>query len=271
MNRLIDYFPQHLSHAYTANDVWSSFKRNPQSISSLIGAEGLHQIGNSASIMRLYYRLGVRYITLTHDCNNMYADAAQAVKPVHNGLSTKGKEIVREMNRIGMLVDLSHTSDATMIDALNTTLAPVIFSHSNARALCPHLRNVPDAILFKLRDNGGVVMVTFYAEYTKCDNPSLASLHDVADHIDYIGRLIGFKHIGIGSDFDGMASGPNGLEDVGAYPSLIAELVKRGISRDDIEGIIGGNILRVLAEAERVAQALSLVLPIEDEVKPLLP
>jgi len=269
ISRLITAFPEQLQYAYSAADVWSNFKRNPRAISSLMGAEGLHQIGNSASVLRLYDRLGVRYMTLTHDCNNIYADAALAERPVHHGLSDKGREIVHEMNRIGMLVDLSHTSDDTMRDALNTTLAPVIFSHSNARVACDHKRNVPNDILELVRENGGVVMVTFYAEYTNCAEPEKTSLSDVIDHIVYIGRRIGFQHVGIGSDFDGMSNGPKGLEDVSKYPNLIAELIKRGLESRDIVGVVGGNVLRVLANAEQVASKMGSFEPLEDKVNPL--
>lgn len=234
-----------------------------------MGAEGLHQIGNSASVLRLYHRLGVQYVTLTHDCNNLYADAALAAHPVHDGLSNRGREIVREMNRLGMLVDLSHTSDDTMRDTLEITLAPVIFSHSNARALCDHPRNIPDDILDMVGENGGVVMVTFYPSYTNCEEPEGATLDNVVNHMVYIGRRIGFRHVGIGSDFDGMSGGPEGLEDVSKYPDLVAALVGRGITKRDIKDIIGGNILRVLAEAERVAEAMKHVEPLEDDVKPM--
>ncbi|TVY93798.1 Dipeptidase [Lachnellula willkommii] len=268
VNRLIETFPESLEHAYSASDIWSNFKRDPGVISSLMGAEGLHQIGNSASIVRLYHSLGVRYVTLTHDCNNIYADAALAAKPAHSGLSAKGKEMVREMNRLGMMVDLSHTSDATILDALNISMAPVIFSHSNARALCDHVRNVPDSTLLKVRENRGVVMVTFYPAYTNND-PALASLDNVVDHIIHIGNTIGFEHVGIGSDFDGMSGGPRGLEDVSKYPSLIAELLQRGVAASDIEGVIGRNVLRVLAEVESVAKNMNRVPPLEDEVKPM--
>ncbi|KAJ8069771.1 hypothetical protein OCU04_000188 [Sclerotinia nivalis] len=267
INRLIAAFPSHLQHAFSAADVQSNFKHNRQAVSSLMGAEGLHQIGNSASVLRLYYRLGVRYVSLTHDCNNIYADAALAARPVHGGLSDRGREVVREMNRLGMLVDLSHTSDDTMRDVLKVTLAPVIFSHSNARSLCDHPRNVPDDILDLIEENGGVVMVTFYAAYTNCEAPAQASLDDVADHMMYIGRRIGFRHVGIGSDFDGMAGGPEGLEDVSKYPNLVAALVERGVNTRDIKDVISGNALRVLAEAERVAEGISHVEPLEDNVK----
>ena len=267
MNRLIAAFPTQLQHAYSAADMVSNFETAPRSISSLMGAEGLHQIGNSASVMRLYHQLGVRYITLTHDCNNIYADAALANESAHGGLSSAGRKLILEMNRIGMLIDLSHTSDATMTDTLKTTLAPVIFSHSSSRAVCEHVRNVPDSVLLQVRDNGGLVMVSFYPEYTNCESPQAASLADVVDHMIYIGNLIGFQHVGIGSDFDGMSHGPKGLEDVSKYPKLIEELIKRGLDTMEIEGVLERNILRVLSEAEKVASTLNHISPLEDEIK----
>lgn len=219
--------------------------------------------------MRLYYQLGVRYVTLTHDCNNRYADAALAPAPRHNGLSAAGKALIHEMNRLGMIVDLSHTSVATMRDAINATRAPVIFSHSNARALCDHPRNVPNDVLHLVQHNRGVVMVSFYPTYIKCSDPDSASLKDVANHIMYIGRLVGFDHVGIGSDFDGMQHGPEDLEDVSKYPALIEELVQRGLSKDELKSIVGNNVLRVLDEVDTVAKDMSKILPLEDRVRPL--
>ena len=218
--------------------------------------------------MRLYHQLGVRYISLTHDCNNHYADAALAPAPRHNGLSAAGVELIHEMNRLGMIVDLSHASVPTMRMALTVTKAPVIFSHSNARALCDHLRNVPDDILHLVRSNRGIVMITFYPTYLKCSDPDSASLKEVADHIMYIGGLIGFDHVGIGSDFDGMQHGPRGLEDVSKYPDLIEELVQRGLGKEELGAVVGESILRVLNEVDLVAKELSKVLPLEDRVRP---
>ncbi|MCJ1380200.1 hypothetical protein MMC17_003303 [Xylographa soralifera] len=268
VHRLISAFPSVLRLARSARDVREIFYSSSKQVASLMGAEGLHQIGNSASIMRLYYHLGVRYITLTHDCNNRYADAALAPAPRHNGLSAAGQELIHEMNRLGMIVDLSHTSVATMRDAISATKAPVIFSHSNARALCDHRRNVPDDVLYLVQRNRGVVMVSFYPAYTKCSDPNSASLKEVANHIIYIGRLIGFDHVGIGSDFDGMQHGPQGLEDVSRYPALIEELAQRGLGKEELKKIIGNNVLRVLDEVDLVAKELSDVLPLEDRVRP---
>jgi membrane dipeptidase len=267
IHRLADIFPQHLTLVNSVDSAQKSFKDDPNRIFSLMGVEGLHQIGNSASSLRLYHKLGVRYVTLTHDCNNKYADAALAPFSVHHGLSLAGKEMIQEMNRLGMIIDLAHTSDDTMRDTLAASRAPVIFSHSNARSVCNHVRNVPDDILLDLRDNGGVIMVTFYSEYTNCQNSSEASIWDVVDPILYIGRLIGFKHVGIGSDFDGMSHGPKGLEDVSKYPDLIVELLRSRVFKLEIEGIIGNNILRAWKEVRKVARELKSLKPLEDEVK----
>ena len=265
---LTQRFPTHLQQVYTANDVWANFASS-NAISSFTGAEGLHQIGNSASILRMYHRLGMRYITLTHDCHNKYADSAAPSKPLHGGLSLAGTRLVLEMNRIGMMVDLSHTSVSTMRMALHTSKAPVLFSHSSSFTLCPHPRNVPDDVLRMLKVNGGVVMVTFYPEYIHCRNPKEASLTDVADHILYIGHLIGFRHVGLGSDFDGRDKGPLGLEDVSRYPALVGELVERGLSDEAVAGVVGGNVLRGLRLVELVAGSMVDVSVLEDDVEPM--
>ncbi|EEQ29186.1 putative membrane dipeptidase [Microsporum canis] len=266
VQRLIQEYPDTLIGALTAEDVRRNFVQSPGKISSLMGIEGLHQIGNSASILRAYYNLGVRYATLTHFCHNKYADSEHPAKPLHGGLSDAGKELVLEMNRIGMMVDISHTSADTQRDALKASRAPVIFSHSNAFALCKHTRNAPDDVLHMLKDNRGVIMVTFLPAYVNISGK--ASLSDVADHIQYIGDLIGYQHVGIGSDFDGMGSVPEGLEDVSHYPDLIQELVNRGVSVEDIKDVMGRNILRVLEEGERVAAKLSkCVKPLQDHIE----
>jgi membrane dipeptidase len=174
------------------------------------------------------------------------------------------------MNRIGMAVDLAHVSRMTMLDALNISKAPVMFSHSSAYALCPHERNVPDDVLWKLKENGGIVMISFYPSYTRCDDPNLSSLEDVADHVQYVGNLIGYEHVGFGSDFDGMPAGIRGLEDVSKYPDLVAELLRRNVSVKDLAGVVGKNILRVMEGVEQVAAQKINELPLEDDVKPLL-
>jgi membrane dipeptidase len=267
VNRLQVKFPYNLQVASTSKDIWHQFHHSKEPvISSLMGAEGLHQIANSASILRLYHTLGVRYITLTHSCHNIYADSCGPDQPLHNGLSVAGVAMVQEMNRIGMMVDLSHVSPATMRNALNVTRAPVIFSHSSAYSLCNHPRNVPDDILKLVKKNGGVVQVTFVPEFIKCDIPSEATLSDVADHIEHIGKLIGYEHVGLGSDFDGIPYGPKGLEDVSKYPDLIKELLDRGVSVKELQGVVGGNLLRVMKQVEKVSTSMIDVEPLQDEV-----
>ncbi|KAK2877844.1 hypothetical protein FQN49_001137 [Arthroderma sp. PD_2] len=265
VQRLIQEYPETLVGAMTAKDVKRNFAQSPDKISSLMGVEGLHQIGNSASILRAYYRLGVRYATLTHFCHNKYADSEHPGKPLHGGLSEAGKDLVLEMNRIGMMVDISHTSADTQRDALKASRAPVIFSHSNAFALCKHTRNAPDDVLHMLKENDGVIMVTFLPGYLKVDGK--ATLSDVADQIQYIGNLIGYRHVGIGSDYDGMAGTPKGLEDVSRYPALMQELVNRGVGAEDIKDLMGRNVLRVMEVVEGVAADLSKsVKPLQDRV-----
>jgi membrane dipeptidase len=268
IHRLHHAFPNYLHIARSSRDARQIFQSSNHLTAGMIGLEGLHQIGNSASVMRTYHQLGVRYITLTHDCNNRYADAALAAKPKHGGLSDAGRELIKEMNRLGMMMDLSHVSAATMRDALRVTKAPVIFSHSNAHALCPHPRNVPDDVLKMVQRNGGVVMVTFYPEYLACDDPASASLQHVADNILYIGGLIGYDYVGIGSDFDGMAKGATGLEDVSKYPDLLRELIRRGLNSRQLECLIGNNVLRVLGQVEEVSSEMHDVPPLEDFVRP---
>ena len=269
--------------------------RNGQIISP-IAIEGLHSIGNDISLLRLYRRLGVKYATLTHNCHNAFADSAQVENwagttikssPYWGGLSDLGKLVVQEMNRIGMLVDLSHVSKDTMIDVLggrpgkfNGSAAPVIFSHSSAYALCPHPRNVPDDVLELVKRTNSVVMVNFYPNFISCvpSNQSTglpelfkpnATLHQAARHIIYIGEKIGYDHVGIGSDYDGVEETPKGLEDVSKFPDLVAELLRLGVSDDDTKKLLGQNLLRVWKDADEVADKLKKngAVPLENNIR----
>jgi membrane dipeptidase len=287
--RVIARYPDRLTLALTADDIEREFKRGR--VASLLGMEGGHVIENSLGALRSYYDLGARYMTLTHNVTLDWADAAlDSVR--HDGLTDFGREVVREMNRLGMLVDLSHVSPATMSDALDVTQAPVIFSHSSARALTEHARNVPDSILQRLPKNGGVVMVTFVpafvsnevAQYEKHEEEESkrisaevadtaevrrrreawtagsprpqATLAQVADHIEHVRKVAGVDHVGLGSDFDGITYTPAGLEDVSTFPQLFAELIRRGWSDDDLKKLAGRNLLRVLRATERTAERL---------------
>jgi membrane dipeptidase len=287
--RVIARYPDRLALALTADDIERSFKRHK--VASLLGMEGGHAIENSLGALRSYYDLGARYMTLTHNVTLDWADAALD-STRHNGLTEFGREVVREMNRLGMLVDLSHVSPATMSDALNVTEAPVIFSHSAARALTDHARNVPDSILARLPKNGGVVMVTFVPAFVspevaawevqakeqenaikeavsdtveqkrrleewKALHPSpRATLKQVADNIEHVRKVAGSDHVGIGSDFDGIDTVPEGLEDVSKFPELFAELIRRGWSDSDLKKLAGQNLLRAMRAAEATAARL---------------
>jgi membrane dipeptidase len=288
--RVIARYPDVFVPASTAADVRKAYAAGK--IGSLLGMEGGHAIENSLGALRAYYDLGVRYMTLTHNVTLDWADAASGPQK-HGGLTQFGKEVVREMNRLGMLVDLSHVSAGVMSDALTTSEAPVIFSHSNARALTNVPRNVPDSILARLPKNGGVVMVTFVpgfssqkvADYSTAmttvrdsiarrypndndaqfravaawreQNPTpVATVSDVADHLDHIKRVAGAAHVGLGGDFDGITETVQGLEDVSKYPNLLAELVKRGWTDTELRGLVGENVLRALTRAEAVSVRL---------------
>jgi membrane dipeptidase len=290
VHRLVARYPDTFELARTAADVERIFKAGR--IASMPGMEGGHAIDSSLATLRMMYALGVRYMTLTHSDNVPWADSATDT-PRLGGLSPFGEEVVREMNRLGMLVDLSHVSPETMADALRLSRAPVIFSHSSARAVCDHPRNVPDAILTSLRANGGVVMVTFVPQFVAPEAGRLypqqleevrrlralhpadpaavqaglrewikthpgpgATLAMVADHIDHIRQVAGIDHVGLGSDFDGIETVPAGLEDVSTYPALTAELLRRGYKDAEVKQVLGQNVLRVMRDAERVAAAL---------------
>jgi membrane dipeptidase len=260
---------------------------------SFLGLEGGHAIENSLGALRIYYELGARYMTLTHNVTLDWADAALD-RAAHGGLTPFGREVIREMNRLGMIADLSHVSPAVMSDVLNVTEAPVMFSHSSARALSDHPRDVPDSIITRMKANGGVVMVTFVREFVSQKNQDwriarnarrrelatgfggdtarlrtamdewlratpepIVTLGDVADHFDHIRKLVGADHVGIGGDFDGTGGEHiQGLEDVSTYPALLAELARRGWTDDELRKVASGNILRVLAENEKVAARL---------------
>ena len=268
VHRMTMRWPETFEIAYTADEIVRSFKA--KRIGSLIGMEGGHSIDNSLATLRMMHALGAQYMTLTHSANLAWADASTD-KPVLGGLSKFGEEVVREMNRLGMLVDLSHVSADTMEDALRVTEAPVIFSHSSARAICNVPRNVPDNVLQMVAKNGGVVMVTFVpgfisqavadfdakpaAERGNTPSPK-ATLSQVADHIDHIRKVAGIDHIGLGGDFDGISQVVVGLEDVSKYPDLTAELLKRGYKDDDVKKILGLNVLRVMRQVEKKASDL---------------
>ena len=251
VHRMTGKYPETFELARTAADVERIFKGGR--IASLIGMEGGHSIDNSLAALRMFYAAGARYMTLTHSSNNAWADSGTD-KPKAGGLTKFGEEVVREMNRLGMLVDLSHVSPDTMEDAIRASQAPVIFSHSDARALNDHGRNVPDNVLAMLQKNGGLVMVTFVPGFLV--KSGKATLADVASHMDHIRKVAGADHVGIGSDFDGIIEVPAGLEDVSRYPALTAELLRRGWSDEDVKKALGLNVLRVMRRAEDVAARL---------------
>jgi membrane dipeptidase len=285
--RMIDRYPSALELALTSGDVERIIAAGR--IASLMGAEGGHSIASSLGVLRALYALGVRYMTLTHNDNVPWADSATD-EPKAGGLTDFGREVVAEMQRLGMLVDLSHVAPSTMRDALDAARGPVIFSHSSARALCDHPRNVPDDVLARLASNGGVCMVTFVPafvseecrqwgeevtvemksrgldprdylermrlsdEWAKTHPHPVATIAQVADHVDHVREVAGVEHVGIGGDFDGVGQLPEGLADVSGYPGLFAELLRRGWSEADCALLSSGNIIRVLREAENTAQ-----------------
>jgi membrane dipeptidase len=289
-HRLIDAYPQHLELASTADDMERIHRKGR--IGSLLGIEGGRQIGNSMAALRQFYAQGVRYMTLTHNQTTEWADAGTD-EPKYDGLSPFGLEVVKEMNRLGMLVDLSHTSPATMKDAIAASRAPVIFSHSDVHALNPHPRNVPDDVLALLPQNGGVVMITFvpgflspevaaWSRERSAQETRVKSIYSfskarvdeglkaweaahprppvevgaVADHIEHVVKVAGHDHVGIGGDLDGIPYGVEGLGGVEGYPLLFAELIRRGWSDSNLAKLAGGNILRALRRAEAVAASM---------------
>jgi membrane dipeptidase len=249
--QVIAKYPDVFELALDASDVQRIFASGK--IASMLGMEGGHAIENSLGALRAFYTMGVRYMTLTHNGTLDWADAANG-EQLHGGLTAFGREVVREMNRMGMLVDLSHTAPSTMNDALDVATAPVIWSHASARGVRDHPRNVPDQVLRRLPVNGGIVMVTFVPSFVS--ERDEATIADVADHIDHIAGLAGVDHVGIGSDFDGISSTPVGLEDVSTFPALFAELSRRGWSEGDLAKLAGENLLRVMIEAETGARRL---------------
>lgn len=288
VHRMIRAYPDRLGLATSAAGVEQVFAEGK--IASLLGAEGGHAIASSLGVLRALYALGVRYLTLTHNNNVGWADAATD-QPAAGGLTDFGREVVREMQRIGMLVDLSHVAPSTMHDALDVAEAPVIFSHSSARAVCDHPRNVPDDVLTRLAEGHGVCMVTFVpffvspacarwqaGLFAELDRRGLdprdmsswttvvpeweaahpapeATLAQVADHIEHVRAVAGLEHVGLGGDYDGSARMPAGLSDVSGYPALFAELLTRGWTEEDCAALAGGNLLRVLRDAEKAATA----------------
>ncbi|WP_432118426.1 dipeptidase [Streptomyces sp. bgisy032] len=295
VRQLLDRHPRDLRPALTAADMEAA--RGEGRIASLMGAEGGHSIANSLGTLRGLYGLGVRYLTLTHNDNVDWADSATDA-PRAGGLTAFGREVVREMNRLGMLVDLSHVAATTMRDALDTSSAPVIFSHSSARAVCDHPRNIPDDVLERLPANGGMAMVTFVpkfvlqaaVDWTAAADEHLrahglhhldttpeamkvhrafeerhprpvATVSTVADHLDHMREAAGIDHLGIGGDYDGTAFTPHGLDDVSGYPNLLAELLDRGWSKADLAKLTWKNAVRVLDAAEEVARALRTTRP----------
>ena len=249
--QIIGKYPDVFELALTSSDVNRIFGAGR--IASMIGMEGGHAIENSLGALRAYYALGARYLTLTHNGTLDWVDAAND-EHRHGGLTGFGEEVVREMNRLGMLVDLSHTSPETMNDVLDVSEAPVIWSHADTRGLNDHPRNVPDQVLRRLPANGGVVMITFVPSFLT--SREQATIADVADHIERVVELAGIDHVGIGSDFDGIDSTPVGMEDVSTYPALFAELSRRGWSEGDLAKLAGENLLRAWRQAEEVARRL---------------
>lgn len=292
--RMIARYPEALMPALSAADIERAHRQGK--VASFLGMEGGHVLENSLGALRAYHALGARYLTLTHNVTVDWADAGSD-EHRHGGLTAFGKEVVREMNRLGMLVDLSHVSDGVMSDALDVSEAPVIFSHSSARALTNHTRNVPDSILARLPKNGGVVMVTFVPDFVSdqvnqaeakrmaefrrrmqgVTDPAerrrigqevraafpvpRATLAQVADHVEHVRKVAGADHVGIGSDFDGIEIGPVGLEDVSTFPNLFAELIRRGWSDADLKKLAGLNLVRAMRQAEAVSARLSAARP----------
>ncbi|XP_053373215.1 dipeptidase 1-like isoform X2 [Mercenaria mercenaria] len=273
IKKYVTKYPDTFQFVTTAQGILDAFKAGK--VGSMVGLEGGHSIDSSLGTLRMFYDLGVRYMTVTHSCNTPWADNWIADTTnynvtkdgeKHDGLTDFGKKVILEMNRLGMLVDLSHVAKQTMIDALTIAKAPVIYSHSSAFKICNHYRNVQDDVLQMTKSNGGVVMVNFYDLYINCppDNTSVATLSQVADHIDYIKNLIGVDYVAIGADYDGIPSLPKDLEDVSTYPALFAELIRRGWGMEDLQKLAGKNLVRAFMQAEKVRDEMSYMDPYED-------
>lgn len=261
VHRMCEKYPETFMFATSSKEIMDAFAMNKTA--SLIGVEGGHSIDSSLGALRTMYHLGVRYLTLTHSCNTPWADNwlvdTGSEPSEHNGLSPFGKQLILEMNRLGMLIDLAHVPVTVMNQVLDLSEAPVIFSHSSAYSICPHKRNVPDDILIRVRDKRGIVMVNFANDYVTCSK--IANLSDVADHFDHIKKVAGPDIIGFGGDYDGVSRVPEGLDDVSKVPNLVAELLRRGWTDEEVKAALGNNLLRVFAEAEGVRDSLKGLKP----------
>jgi membrane dipeptidase len=267
IRRLIDKYSDNLQFAKSSTEMMNAFKN--KKIASLMGLESGHAIDSSLSLLRIFYSLGIRYMTLTYNCNlpwatnhnvDVYSNSSS-----YGGLTQFGRKVVQEMNRLGMIVDLSHTSYQTQVDALTESKAPVMFSHSVAYAICNNSRNVKDNVLELLGKNNGIIMINFYNNFLNCNSSQQpTTIKNVIGHLNYIKNLIGVNHIGIGSDYDGVYSVPIGLEDVSSYPNLFAELLNDGWSESDLVKLAGGNVIRVFKDVELYSQSQSKMEPIDD-------
>ncbi|XP_043207995.1 dipeptidase 1-like [Amphibalanus amphitrite] len=265
VRRMVQRYPSHTALATSADEILEIHKGGR--MASLLGVEGGHAIASSLSVLRSFHDLGARYLTLTHTCSTPWSEYSEVPSLQQRGLTEFGESVVREMNRLGMVVDLSHTSTQTMRDVLAVSRAPVMFSHSSAHALCNISRNVPDAILKQLALHGGIVMVSFYNRFLTCGKN--ATIHDVIAHIEHIRRVAGVDHIGLGAGYDGIDLVPEGLEDPSKYPYLVAELLGRpGWSEADVRKVVGLNFLRVLRKVEQTRDHLSAKKPISLEPLP---